>query len=204
MSIEFIITSFVIIVLPGTGVIYTIACALGKGFKLSVMAAIGCTLGILPHVLASITGLAAILNASAHAFQFIKYLGVVYLLYMAWNIWKDKDILSVSESEAGSISIPKVILNGMLINILNPKLTIFFLAFLPQFVSTNSTMPIVSLTTLALVFMVMTFIVFVGYGYFASLTRDYVFKRPKVMDWLRKSFSGIFCLLATKLAFSER
>ena len=98
MSVEFFLTSLVVILLPGTGVLYTLAIGLGKGIKPSILAAFGCTLGIMPAAIASIVGLAAILHASALAFQVIKYLGVAYLCYMAWNILQEGGVLSVSEN----------------------------------------------------------------------------------------------------------
>ncbi len=202
MSVEFLLTSLVVVLLPGTGVIYTLAVGLGRGFKASVAAAFGCTLGILPASIASIIGLAALLHTSAVAFQFIKYLGVIYLFYMAWNILKDGGSMDVSE-EKSSKSYAKIAVTGTFINVLNPKLSLFFLAFLPQFVSAGSADASLELVYLALVFMGMTFVVFVGYGAFAAAARDYVISRPNVMNWIKRSFAGAFGFLGLKLAFSD-
>jgi threonine/homoserine/homoserine lactone efflux protein len=136
VSIEFLVTSLVIVATPGTGVLYTLAAGLSRGARASIVAAVGCTLGIVPHLAAAITGAAALLHTSAVAFQTVKYLGVAYLLYMAWATWKDRGALTVEENAAPR-SARRVITSGVLINILNPKLTIFFFAFLPQFVSTS-------------------------------------------------------------------
>lgn len=203
MSIEFFLTSIVVILLPGTGVLYTLAIGLGQGLRASIVAAFGCTLGIVPHMLASIIGLAALLHTSALAFQIVKYLGVLYLFYMAWNIARDGGVLEVSENRTKSAAL-KVIRNGILLNVLNPKLSLFFLAFLPQFVPLTSTNPTPILVALALTFMLMTFIVFVGYGACAALARDYVISRPAVMVWLKRTFAGTFGLLGLKLALSEQ
>lgn len=203
MSAEFLFTSLIVVLLPGTGVLYTLAIGLGQGFKPSIAAAFGCTLGILPAAFASIVGLAAILHTSALAFQVIKYLGVAYLFYMAWNILREGGALSVSEESRGHSAI-RLIRNGLLLNVLNPKLSLFFLAFLPQFVSPTAANPTAMLVLLALVFMVMTFAVFVGYGACASLARDYVISRPNVMLWLRRSFAGAFGVLGIRLAFADR
>ena len=202
MSIEFLLTSLVVVLLPGTGVIYTLAVGLGRGFKASVAAAFGCTLGIVPAAVASIVGLAALLHTSALAFQFIKYLGVIYLFYMAWNILKDGGAMDISE-ERKSKSYAKIAMTGTFINVLNPKLSLFFLAFLPQFVSANSPSVTIELINLALVFMGMTFAVFVGYGAFAAAARDYVITRPTVMNWIKRSFAGAFGFLGLKLALSD-
>ncbi len=203
MSIEFFLTSIVVILLPGTGVLYTIAIGIGQGFRPSIAAAFGCTLGILPAAIASIVGLAAILHTSAVAFQVIKYLGVAYLFYMAWSILRDGGVLDLKEEKARR-SPAQVILSGMFLNVLNPKLSLFFLAFLPQFVSSGSGNVTGQLVFLAAGFMGLTFVVFVIYGKFASLARDYVISKPAVLLWLKRIFSGTFGILGLKLAFSDK
>ena len=203
MGIEFLLTSIVVILLPGTGVLYTLAVGLGQGMKASIVAAFGCTLGIVPHVLASIVGLAAVLHTSAVAFQVVKYLGVAYLFYMAWSILREGGALEVSE-ERTETAARRIILSGILLNVLNPKLSLFFLAFLPQFVPAGMQNPTPMLLGLALTFMLLTFVVFVGYGACASSARDYVISRPTVLVWLRRSFAGTFGLLGVRLALSER
>lgn len=202
MSLEFLLTSIVVVLLPGTGVIYTLAVGLGKGFRASVAAALGCTLGILPAAIASIVGLAALLHTSALAFQILKYLGVAYLFFMAWTILRDKETLSVSE-EKSSLSAVRIALNGMFLNVLNPKLSLFFLAFLPQFVSADAVDTTRTLILLASVFMALTLVIFVGYGAMASLARDYVISRPTVLIWIRRLFAGSFGALGAKLALSD-
>lgn len=202
MSIEFLLTSIVVVLLPGTGVVYTLAIGLGKGFRASIAAAFGCTLGILPAAIASIVGLAALLHTSALAFQVLKYLGVAYLFFMAWNILRDKETLSVSEDKS-SIGALRIALNGMLLNVLNPKLSLFFLAFLPQFVSVEAVDATGTLVLLAGIFMALTFVIFVVYGAMAALARDYVISRPKVLIWIRRVFAGTFGALGAKLALSD-
>ena len=203
MSIEFLITSFIIVVSPGTGVLYTLAVGLSRGSRASVVAAFGCTLGIIPHMAAAILGLAALLHTSALAFEIFKYVGVAYLLYMAWSALREKGSLSV-EKEQGTKSAAEVTITAILINILNPKLSIFFLAFLPQFVSTEEANPLSRMLLLSAVFMLMTFVVFVGYGLFAAAIRDRIISRPHVLTWMRRTFAGAFVLLGAKLALADR
>ena len=203
MSLEFLITSFIVVVSPGTGVLYTLAAGLSRGARASVVAAFGCTIGIVPHMAAAIMGLAALLHTSALAFQVFKYLGVAYLLYMAWSTLRERGALRV-EKEAGARSAVQVTVTGILINILNPKLSIFFLAFLPQFVSTGEVSPLARMLELSAVFMLMTFVVFVGYGLFAASIRDHVISRPRVLTWMRRSFAGAFAALGAKLALADR
>ena len=203
MSLEFLITSFIVVVSPGTGVLYTLAAGLSRGARASVVAAFGCTIGIVPHMAAAIMGLAALLHTSALAFQVFKYLGVAYLLSMAWSTLRERGALRV-EKEVGARSAVQVTVTGILINILNPKLSIFFLAFLPQFVSAGEANPLSRMLALSTVFMLMTFVVFVGYGLFAASIRDHVISRPRVLTWMRRSFAGAFAALGAKLAFADR
>jgi threonine/homoserine/homoserine lactone efflux protein len=203
VSVEFLVTSFIVIVSPGTGVLYTLAAGLSRGARASVVAAFGCTIGIVPHMAAAIMGLAALLHASALAFQVFKYLGVAYLLYMAWSTLRESGALKV-EKAVGARSALQVTATAILINILNPKLSIFFLAFLPQFVSADEAHPLSRMLVLSGVFMLMTFVVFVGYGLFAASIRDHVISRPRVLTWMRRSFAGAFAALGARLAFADR
>jgi threonine/homoserine/homoserine lactone efflux protein len=203
MSFAFLLTSLIVVASPGTGVLYTLAAALTKGSRASVAAAFGCTLGILPHLAAAMLGLAAVLHASALAFAALKWCGVIYLLYMAWQSLREHGALAV-DTRLEARSNARVIVTGFLINILNPKLSIFFLAFLPQFISTEDAHPLARMLELSGAFMAMTLIVFVLYGLFAASVRDRVISRPKVMAWLRRAFAGGFALLGARLAFAER
>ena len=202
MSLEFLLTAFVVVLLPGTGVIYTLAIGLGRGFRASVAASFGCTLGIVPAAIASIVGLAALLHTSALAFMVLKYLGVAYLFYMAWKILRDDSVMEVSE-DGEKRSMTRIAFTGTVLNVLNPKLSLFFLAFLPQFVSAETANPTAHLIALAGVFMAMTFAVFVAYGAFAAAARDYVIQRPKVMQWIKRTFAGAFGFLGARLALSD-
>jgi len=203
MSIDFLITTLIVVISPGTGVLFTLATGLSRGGRASIVAAFGCTLGIVPHMLAAIMGLAALLHASALAFQLLKYLGVAYLLYMAWNSLREHGALQVDKQSDARSSL-QVIVHAVLINILNPKLTIFFFAFLPQFVATDDAAPLARMLELSAVFMALTFVVFVGYGLFAAAIRTHVISRPRVLTWMRRTFAAAFVALGVKLALAER
>ena len=203
MTWSFLLTTLIVVASPGTGVLYTLAVALTRGSRASVAAAFGCTLGIVPQMVAAMLGLAAILHTSALAFAALKWGGVVYLLYMAWQALRERGALAV-DTEAGPRSSRRVIVTAVLINILNPKLSIFFLAFLPQFIAVDEPHPLTRMLELSGVFMAMTFAVFALYGLFAASVRDRVITRPKVMAWLRRSFAAGFAVLGAKLAFAER
>lgn len=203
MSIEFWITTFIVVASPGTGAIYTIATGLTRGSKASLIAAFACTLGIIPHLLAAMLGLAALLHTSALLYDAVKYAGVAYLLYMAWQTLKADGALKVEGTPTARSSM-RVMIDGILINILNPKLTIFFVAFLPQFTSRDAANPLAEMLGLSGVFMAMTFAVFALYGLFAAAMRDHVITRPAIMAWLRRSFAAAFVALGARLAVTER
>ena len=203
MGIEFLITSLIVVASPGTGVLVTLAAGLSRGARAAVVAAFGCTLGIVPHMLAAITGLAALLHTSAVAFQVIKYLGVAYLLYMAWMTLKEHGTLKV-EADHSPRSDGKVIVSAILVNVLNPKLSIFFFAFLPQFIAVGEAKPLPQMLELSLVFMAMTFAVFVIYGVFAASVRSHVISRPRILAWMRRTFAAAFVALGAKLAVADR
>jgi threonine/homoserine/homoserine lactone efflux protein len=203
ISLEFLITSLVVVLIPGTGVIYTVSTGIVQGRSASIYASLGCTAGIVPHLAATILGLAAIMHTSALAFQVLKYAGVAYLFYVAYATWRDKSAFSVDGAAARS-GRSSIVGKAFLLNILNPKLTIFFLAFLPQFVEPGAANPLAQLLTLSAVFMAMTFVVFVVYGFVAHAFRRHVIESAQVQRWLRYGFTAAFAGLGAKLATSER
>ncbi|MDT9646368.1 LysE family translocator [Pseudomonas sp. JV245A] len=203
LTLDFLITSLIVVLIPGSGVILTISTALVAGKRASLFTAIGCTAGIVPHLLASILGLSAILHSSALAFQGLKFAGVAYLLYLAYATWRDRSAFAV-DSNAVSHGPGALMLKACLLNILNPKLTLFFLAFLPQFIAHDGSGPIPQMLLLSGVFMAMTFFVFVLYGLLANLFRTAVIESPQVQNWLRRSFAASFAGLGLNLAFAQR
>jgi threonine/homoserine/homoserine lactone efflux protein len=202
MSTEFLLTTLVVVATPGTGVVFTLAAALARGAWAAVVAAFACTLGTVPHVVAALTGLAALLHASAVAFEVVRLAGVAYLLWMAWGAIRERGALAVTP-DATPRSARQVVVAGVLANLLNPKLTIFFFAFLPQFVSADGA-PLVPMLGLSAVFMAVTFAVFVVYGLLAAAVRDRILARPAVMAWMRRTFAASFVVLSARLAFAER
>jgi threonine/homoserine/homoserine lactone efflux protein len=203
ISIQFLITSLVVVLIPGTGVLFTISVGLSQGKRASIYAAIGCTFGIVPHLMATILGLAAVLHTSAVAFQTLKYAGVAYLLYVAYVTWKDRAAFQTEASPSVSTAW-NLMFKAVFLNLLNPKLTIFFLAFLPQFVDPTATSPLGQLLVLSAIFMAMTFAVFAVYGLLAHVFRKKVIESPRIQTLLRRGFAAAFAGLAADLAFSGR
>jgi len=215
VSPTFWITTFVVVATPGTGVVYTLSAALSRGARAGLVAAVGCTLGIVPHVLAAVTGLAAIMHASAVAFQGLKLAGVVYLLFLAWATLRERGDLTVDPDRPGDPdgtvdrertgpSAGRVVARGVLVNVLNPKLTLFFFAFLPQFVGGDRAGSLPLLLELSAVFMLVTLVVFAGYGLAAAAVRQQVLERPHVVRRVRRAFAASYLVLAGRLALAQR
>ena len=203
ITAEFLVTSLIVVLIPGTGVVYTVSTGLAYGRKASVFAALGCTAGIVPHLLATVLGLAAVMHTSALAFQTLKYAGVAYLFYLAFAALRDSPAFSV-DGALSKVSATGFVVKAFLLNILNPKLTFFFLAFLPQFIEPASPQPALNMLMLSAVFMVMTFVVFVMYGFLAHGFRRLVIESARVQRWLRYGFAAAFATLGARLAASER
>jgi len=203
MTVEFLLVSLIVVATPGIGVVYTLAAGLAHGGRASILAAFACTLGIVPHLLAAMMGLAALLHASALAYDLVRYAGVAYLLWMAWQSLREQGALKIEASKAARSSL-RVVADGIAINVLNPKLSIFFVAFLPQFIAANEASPLLRMLELSGVFMAMTFAVFVLYGLFAAAMREHVMTRPAVLRFMRRAFAVAFAALGARLALSDR
>ncbi len=203
MSLAFLLTSLVVVATPGTGALFTLSAALSRGARAGIIAAFGCTLGIVPHLVAAVTGTAALLRVSGVAFEVIRLLGVAYLLYMAWATWRDTSTLAVNDDQPAK-PVRRVIASAVLVNLLNPKLTLFFFAFLPQFVPPQSSGELPRLLLLSGVFMAMTFVVFAAYGVLAAAVRRHLIERPRIVRRVRQAFAASFLALSAKLAVTSR
>ena len=203
ITLDFLITSLIVVLIPGTGVVFTLSTALLLGRRASVYAAIGCTAGIVPHLLASVLGLAAILHMSALAFQAVKFAGVAYLFYLAYSLWRETGMFSFDRPPVQTTA-KSIMVKAFLLNILNPKLSIFFLAFLPQFVVPGADSALSQMMVLSGVFMAMTFGVFVIYGILAHGFRRTVMNSTRVQTWLQRGFAATFAGLGLNLATAER
>lgn len=202
ITVQFLLTALVVVLAPGSGVVYTLAIALGQGARAAIWAALGCTLGILPALLAATLGLAAVLHASAVLFTTIKLAGVAYLLWLAWGALRQTGALAV---RADSVRAPGPVIawRGMVLNVLNPKLSIFFLALLPPFLSGNPGTATLEMAVLGGVFMAMTFGVFLIYAVFAAALRTRVLGSARAMRWLNRAFAAVFAALAGRLALER-
>ena len=203
ITFEFLVTSLVVVLVPGTGAVFCVSTGILQGRRASLYAALGCTLGIVPHLLASVLGLAALMHASALSFEIVKYAGVAYLLYLAYATWNDRAALAVDAATRQDRPLA-IIVKAVLLNLLNPKLTIFFLAFLPQFVAAGAPSAFALLLVLSAVFMAMTLVVFALYGLLANAFRRRVVQSARTQAWLRRIFATAFAGLGVQLALTER
>lgn len=204
MSLDFLITALIVVLIPGTGVVYTVATGLARGRRASIAASFGCTLGIVPAIFASNVGLAAILHTSALLFQLLKFAGVAYLLYLAWQTLQARGPLALDDTLPEGKSMFGIARTGMLINVLNPKLSAFFLAFLPQFIDPAAGSVTGQMMVLSSIFMAMTFVVFVVYGMFASFVGAQLLRSERVMTWMRRTVAAAFAGFGVRLALAER
>lgn len=203
ISLEFLLTSAVVVITPGAGVLFTVSTGLSQGRLASIWAALGCTLGIVPHMAATALGLAAVMHTGALAFQVLKLAGVAYLLYLAVVTWRDRTAFAAEASAGASAPLP-LVGRAVLLNLLNPKLTLFFMAFLPQFIAPTDPAPMLRFGVLSLVFMGMTLSVFVLYGMLAHAFRQKVMGSKTIQGALRRGFAAAFAAMAGRLALSER
>ena len=199
MSPEFLFTAFIVCLVPGIGVVYTLSSTLGQGFRAGVWASLGCTIATLVHLAVALGGLAAVLHTSALLFQTIKYAGVAYLLWMAWGTLRGTGGLALEAAAPQSVA--QLVWRGIVLNLLNPKLPLFFVAFLPQFMAVNDG-PFV-MAELGVVFAVLTFLTFIGYTALAASGRQAILSRPAVMAWMRRAFAASFAALGVRLAFER-
>ncbi|EPX78318.1 putative RhtB family transporter [Salipiger mucosus DSM 16094] len=196
MSLEYLLTAFIICLSPGIGVVYTLSSTLGGGIRAGFWAAVGCTIATVLHLVVAMAGLAAVLHTSAVLFQAIKFAGVAYLIWMAWAVLRDRGGVSVRPSEP--VPPGKLVRRGILLNVLNPKIPLFFMAFIPQFVPVGS--PVWLLVELGLGFSSMTFVVFMGYVAVAATGRERLLQSERAMNWMRRVFAASFAALGLKLA----
>lgn len=204
VSLEFILTSLVVVLIPGIGVVYTVASSLAGGRRRGLFAAIGCTLGIVPHMLAAMLGLSAVMQAGAVAFEVVRWAGVVYLVYMGLTMIRAGGDLRLDDAEPSTVSMGHVVWRGVLLNLLNPKLTLFFFAFLPQFLETTPGLLDGRLVLLGGVFMLMTLVVFAGYAYLSAAIRDRLLDSLAALTWLQRSLGALLIGFAAKLAVADR
>jgi len=204
MSVEFLLTSLVVVLIPGTGVLYTVSSSIGGGRRRGLFAAIGCTLGIVPHMMAAMLGLSAIMQAGSVVFEVVRYAGVVYLVFMGFSMIRHAGALPLDDQNASIDPMGPVVRRGILLNVLNPKLTLFFFAFLPQFLDASPGLLDPKLIGLGGIFMLMTLAVFAVYALASAAIRDLVLAAPAARRWIERALGALLIGFAAKLALTDR
>jgi threonine/homoserine/homoserine lactone efflux protein len=204
MSVEFLLTSLVVVLIPGTGVLYTVSSSIGGGWRRGFFAAIGCTLGIVPHMLAAMLGLSAIMQAGSMVFEVVRTAGVIYLVFMGFSMIRDAGVLPLDDGNASIDPMGPVVWRGILLNVLNPKLTVFFFAFLPQFLDASPGLLDPKLIGLGGIFMLMTLVVFAVYALASAAIRDLVLAAPVARRWIERALGALLIGFAARLAFTDR
>ena len=202
MSVEFLLTSLVVVLIPGTGVVYTVSSSIGGGRRRGMFAAFGCTLGIVPHMLAAMLGLSAVMQAGSVAFEVVRWAGVGYLVFMGASMIREAGALPLDDAPVEPMG--HVVRRAILLNVLNPKLTVFFFAFLPQFLDASPGLFDAELIWLGAVFMLMTFAVFAVYAYASAAFRDLVLAAPVARRWVERALGAFLIGFAAKLASTDR
>lgn len=199
----FVVTSIAVILMPGPAMVFVISNGLTRGPKPSISAALGTTTGVFFHMFCAAFGLAVILKTSAIAFTVVKVAGAAYLVYLAIKTLMSKDPLANQLDESSKPG-NSIFWQGIFINILNPKLSIFFLAFLPQFIDPALSSATYQTLALGMIFIAMTILIFIGYGLFASLLRKKVLNSPRILKAIKWCFASVFLALGLRLALSEK
>jgi len=201
MSVEFLLTSLVVVLIPGTGVLYTVSSSISGGRRRGLIAAVGCTLGIVPHMLAAMLGLSGIMQAGSVVFEVVRWAGVAYLVFMGATMIRDAGTLTLDEGTKSAGSSLLVVWRGILLNVLNPKLTLFFFAFLPQFLDASPGLFDARLIGLGGVFMLMTLAVFAVYALASAAFRDLA--APVVRQWIERALGAFLIAFAARLALTD-
>ena len=199
----FIGISCALIIAPGPDMFYVITRGMAHGRKAGMLSAFGVVCGILVHTTAAALGLTLILQSSAIAFLLVKYVGATYLLYLGVKAWRDKSIFSLHSPTSAMNSIA-LFWQGVLSNILNPKIAIFFLAFLPQFVDKGSGHLAIQMFFLGLTFAGMGLCFLLVVGYSSGAIGGWLTRRPNFAHFLQRLAGGILIGLGIRLALSER
>ena len=193
----FIVSSFLIIIAPGPDILFVLAQGMSRGKKAGFTAAAGLATGNIVHTTAAALGIAALLAAYPKAFFAVKLAGIAYLLFLAWKTFRSRNAEDTADAEEGS---PNLFIRGFIMNVLNPKVALFYLAFFPQFISPAAAHPVLQTFAMGLTFMVMVLCVFGGLGIASGAIGGMFSRHPRVKKGLAWANIFIFCGLAVKLA----
>lgn len=201
--IAFVFAAMLLTLMPGPDILFVLAQSMTQGKKAGVMTALGLCTGITVHTLAAALGISAIFYHSTTAFQIVKYAGAIYLLYLAWQAFKERKE-GIGEQASVTLNYSALYKKGILMNILNPKVSLFFLAFLPQFVTPSAGQVPLQMIILGILFMLQAIVVFTVISFLAGMIANKLLKNPKVATYINWSKIVLFTGLGLRLALTEK
>jgi len=201
--IYFIAASAALTFLPGPDIIFVLTQSISQGKIAGIATASGLCTGVLVHTTAAALGVSAIVYQSALAFTVLKYVGAAYLLYLAWQALREGDRV-LSSGPVQISDVPALYKRGIFMNVLNPKVALFFLAFLPQFVNLEAGSVPTQMILLGIVFMVQAWLIFSVISVFAGTIGNKVLERPGIGKYIKWGKAGIFTAIGVQLAVSHR
>lgn len=199
----FIATSLVIIITPGQDMVLVMSRSIAQGASAGVATAAGVSVGLIGHTILATLGLGAILLASEWLFTALKLVGAAYLIYIGISLLRTKDTALLVEASSAR-SKTRLFWDGALSNVSNPKVAVFYFAFLPQFVTPGAAQPTLAVFVLGLTFAALTFLVKGPVGYGAGMLSSWLRERPGVLKWVYRSSGAVLVGLGIKLAFERK
>lgn len=203
ISFIFIFTSIIIILTPGQDMVLVMSRSIAQGQKAGIITALGVSVGLMGHTILATLGLGALLMASDWLFTIIKFIGAAYLIYIGYQLLSSKNA-KLALKDLDKISYKKMFFQGAISNIMNPKITIFYFSYLPQFVIANNTSETLQLFILGTTFALLTFLLKAPIGFISGLLSFWIKARPIVLNYINKTSGVILVLLGLKLALSEK
>lgn len=208
ISLEFLLAALLVVLMPGPGMLFTLSVTLTHGQRAGLWAGVGGTLGTLPHLAVTVLGLSGAIAESATAWQVLRIIGAVYLLHTAVSLWRRPDMTGLDADSGGTRAatpVPALLLKSVLMNLLNPKLTFFLVAFLPQFVGADTPADEIAsrLLLLGAVFVGLTLAGFVGISLLAHRLRGMLLGSPRLQQRLNRGLALVFAGLGVRLALEQ-
>lgn len=199
----FIAVSMLLTIAPGPDILYVITQSITRGKRAGIATALGLSTGLIVHTTAAAFGVSAILQQSAIAFTILKYAGAIYLFFLAWKAFQEKEHL-LSDKPVQNKGTGSLYRQGIYMNILNPKVGLFFLAFLPQFVNSNAGNSSEQMVLLGILFMLQTIIIFSTVATFAGIFSNKILSRPNIAKYINYVKCSVFALIGIKLVLTDR
>jgi threonine/homoserine/homoserine lactone efflux protein len=193
----YVVAAIALVITPGPDLMYVMTVSVGQGTRAGVLSAAGVSMGVLVHTLAVALGLAVVLQTSPGAFRVIQLAGGIYLLYLAVETWRHPLDLTLTDPTAHQ----RYFLRGMMSNVLNPKVALFFLTFLPGFVTAEGIAASLQMATLGGIYAVLALSIKSTVAVLSAQVSDFLRRSPGAAEWLRYGMGAIFALLGVRLFF---